>query len=531
MSAVRPRGSGGLQPPLGDAIVRDSIATLRTNNRLDDKEETTGSKLAHVLHVLAGEVYALATTVTKKEAAEKIRGDIKAVAYLIDSLLRGDTGNAQTNVLMEEMKAQVEEMSKSSKAASEALAELKQVQAAMSERVEAIPAVVEKSSNTFRNALLAQPAASAKQSPTTAIPQTEEAARIMAKYAVQDRQILVDFPKDTDADLRPNLTTTKELATKAVKATEILTTLPTEVVSVNVMNNGGVLIELATTEAVAKICGDTLTRKTFEEAFGYGAHIKLRSYPLLVMTVPTHIDPSADALLRELEEVNGVQEGSFVKMTWCKPIEQRTPGQTVAYARLMVNSRDLVNRFSTTPLRIAGHVCKARRDVQEAIRCNRCQLYGHMARDCKGKQACANCGGDHRSKECTSDKRYCVSCDKDDHTSWNRMCPAFKIECRKLDERKPHNATPFYYSPEKPWTHPVARSSRTQGGSQPPPPTHEEHAPGFWADAAPMGSGQFSGPPMSWELSEAIRLERQRQAERHERFRYKGADEPSGPSQ
>ena len=51
-------------------------------------------------------------------------------------------------------------------------------------------------------------------------------------------------------------------------------------------------------------------------------------------------------------------------------------------------------------------------DTYLAYQCYKCQAFGHSAINCKNTQVCANCGGDHKFKDCHSDIDKCKDCEK-----------------------------------------------------------------------------------------------------------------------
>jgi hypothetical protein len=472
------RPSGGLAPPLSGSdtpgVIRDSLVTLRNAKRLDDKEDATASKLAHILHTLAEEIDTRMITAT----VNKIKSEIKAVAYVIDSLIsRLPTPRTPSNndQVTKDLSERLDKTTEIIQTLSNKIESLTATTKNISSSVETIPAAVEKNATAYRDALLANPAPTQRQN----APSTEEEARILARYEVLARQLLFDFPLDSTADLRPNQTTIKELTMKAVKATTPPEDLDYSIKALTTLNNGGILLEFATPEAVNWICDNVDKKQTFESTFGHNITVKIRTYPLLIFTVPIHLELDSDTLLRELEETNDAPEGSFIRMNWVKPPHKRHPQQTIGYARLLVNSRDLINRFSTRGILVAGKRLEAKRDTREAMKCTNCQKWRHMKKDCQNEQRCANCGENHSSDNCFTDKVYCISCDSNDHASWSRNCPVFKAECKRLEERRPYDTTPFYYSPKDPWTHPVPKSTSPRAPAPFPMQMTEHNPPTF----------------------------------------------------
>ena len=72
------------------------------------------------------------------------------------------------------------------------------------------------------------------------------------------------------------------------------------------------------------------------------------------------------------------------------------------------------------------------------IQCFKCQKYGHKATHCRGRTACAYCGGGHSSKECTNKEKPgaegCPACGGKGHTAYNERCPARQAERARLKE-------------------------------------------------------------------------------------------------
>lgn len=69
-------------------------------------------------------------------------------------------------------------------------------------------------------------------------------------------------------------------------------------------------------------------------------------------------------------------------------------------------------------------------------RCFKCWGYHHMAKNCMRNITCYKCAGNHKSNECTSDKKKCVNCMhkiqaynlkiRDNHDALNLECPTLK---------------------------------------------------------------------------------------------------------
>ncbi|GJQ67641.1 hypothetical protein Trydic_g8432 [Trypoxylus dichotomus] len=72
------------------------------------------------------------------------------------------------------------------------------------------------------------------------------------------------------------------------------------------------------------------------------------------------------------------------------------------------------------------------------VRCFKCCGYGHTSRTCRGKEVCAQCGGEHRSGECKEKKRDCPMCKRVGatpraHSAMDFNCPQYQ---RRLEIEK-----------------------------------------------------------------------------------------------
>lgn len=137
---------------------------------------------------------------------------------------------------------------------------------------------------------------------------------------------------------------------------------------------------------------------------------------------------------------------------WAKAIDKRSPNQRTAHLLLMFDSADSANRAITNGLFICSRRCRIERLKREPTRCLKCQKWNHYAKDCtEEKDTCGNCAGPHRSNNCLTEEKACISCNSKDHASWSRTCPTF---LRKLDEfniRNPDNSLQYFPTADS-WT-------------------------------------------------------------------------------
>jgi hypothetical protein len=434
----------------------DALATLKNANMIGSSGDLSATKLAELLYKLSNKV----NSRMKTPEVDKFKAEMQAAARLVlyvgnNDDIRKKMNSAITSILA--VSTKLDDISADIKGTNTTVKEIQSTNDRVANTMEALPASVEESATKYRDALLSQHTATSNATPPTTqtTPQNPETAKMIAQQEILLRQILLDYPKDSDSTLYPNATTTKELINSAIKATNPDNLAHCEVKAVQHLTNGGIVIELATPAGVNWIRNVPENKITFEKTFGHGATIKARVFCILVQGVSTNAQWDSEVFLRELEEVNEVPRGCFAMGVWWKPEVRRRPGQTIAYACIHITNSDIANDFITRGILICGKRCRAERIIKEAPRCLNCQLYmpQHFARNCPNKRACSTCGQDHDSKECTQrDKPFCMSCKTNSHASWDRGCPTRKSECQKLDARRPEDTSPYFYSANKPWT-------------------------------------------------------------------------------
>ena len=124
------------------------------------------------------------------------------------------------------------------------------------------------------------------------------------------------------------------------------------------------------------------------------------------------------------------------------------------------------------------------KDIQEPIRCNNCQLYGHFKEKCISQEHCTYCACEHSSISCPNPRElHCVSCRPiSNHSSTDQSgCPAFTKLAASLDTRLPENTMPFFPVLNQNWMFTMAPKYNPQPPPQPcmvmnndvnrPPPT------------------------------------------------------------
>ena len=233
---------------------------------------------------------------------------------------------------------------------------------------------------------------------------------------------------------------------------------PTEpIVDANVqhiikLRNGGLILQFETKE-VAEWFKQPEILSSILPKIDSSATLKSRTYQILVPRVPVTFETDKEESLRELEEQNGMGDGTLRKARWIKPTYRRALGQRYAHLALSFSTPGEANVIIRDGIYICGIKAYPRKLKTEPKQCMKCRKWGHFAAEClEEKDACGNCGEDHHTKDCPDkNRRYCVSCKDDTHASWDRNCPEFRRRVEKMDENHPENAL-MYFPTDEDWS-------------------------------------------------------------------------------
>ena len=129
-------------------------------------------------------------------------------------------------------------------------------------------------------------------------------------------------------------------------------------------------------------------------------------------------------------------------------IYTRPPPADRNYHQVTVRVSPLIRKYikdQGDKLFLCSKSCRVE-DSFHIKRCNSCQKFGHYASNCKDDTApvCGYCGEGHRSNDCllkSSHRRthLCCNCrdaelgDHEGHNTFDRKCPAYKIQQKKLE--------------------------------------------------------------------------------------------------
>ncbi|KAF8817604.1 hypothetical protein BYT27DRAFT_7008846, partial [Phlegmacium glaucopus] len=199
-------------------------------------------------------------------------------------------------------------------------------------------------------------------------------------------------------------------------------------------------------------------QKAFEEHFGGSAKVKEPVYQVIVDFLPVTLrDSLADSTSRIAEE-NGLPEGTIERARWIRAPKNWNAGQRFAHAIMTIRGRTEASKIIQRGIIVEGQRMRARKLEEEPRRCFKCQQFGHMAAKCKvDHEVCPNCAGKHQSGQCDKTRVdfQCANCTKvklkADHAAWDRACPRYAEEKRKVKGRDPGSQY-MYFPAEEEWT-------------------------------------------------------------------------------
>lgn len=228
-------------------------------------------------------------------------------------------------------------------------------------------------------------------------------------------------------------------------------------VAAKVLENGGVVLELDSEEAVEWVT-DQLVRKTFEANFGGSAKLVDQLHHVVVSFLPVTLRESLPDIIPKMEADNDLPEGAIAKNRWLKAPKYWKEGQRSAHAVFSFRDRTDASKAIQRGVIVAGQRFKAKKMEELPRRCFKCQRFGHMASRCKEISViCPNCAGAHAGDTCsmTTDKFRCINCSKAgkpaNHAVWDWACPSLEDARKKKAAKNPDSGYRFFPTKEE-WT-------------------------------------------------------------------------------
>lgn len=206
----------------------------------------------------------------------------------------------------------------------------------------------------------------------------------------------------------------------------------------------------------------TENKITFCIEVGPDVVFKPRAHTVIAFNAPLSIDLENDTHRKEILEANHLEAGAVAAIRWVKPAARRIPEQKSAHLFISFTDATSANRAITDGLMICNRKIRTEKVKKEPTRCLKCQGWNHQAYECvEPVDRCGNCADDHRTDQCLHPHwTRCVSCNADDHASWNRRCPSYLRKVSDCDSRNPENLLQFFPTLE-PWTWTAQVESKT----------------------------------------------------------------------
>lgn len=158
-------------------------------------------------------------------------------------------------------------------------------------------------------------------------------------------------------------------------------------------------------------------------------------FPIIVDSVPMEFFSQTDLIKTTLADQNPIPEDKIHSIRW---LSKPKPGQVTGSIVLNLLDKELTTMMSRGSVYFEGNSLRVRACKKTRVQCFRCQEPGHISMQCKNKQVCKHCGGDHDSRACpnpTPENPHCVRCVNHDAS----MNPTTQID--KTNEKYAHSAS------------------------------------------------------------------------------------------
>ena len=302
--------------------------------------------------------------------------------------------------------------------------------------------------SVFANTAPSQP----RPTPTTYAsalinPPSHANPRVAAREGIRARQFAVEGVKSSKFSHLDNL----QLKTELNKILADLGLAMGKIRSITSARNGSTILEMDSDEAATWL-SKAENQTQLCNKIDPNTVFRSRTYSVMAFNVPIALDPNDDSHRQEICEANNFDPFLISAAKWAKSVDKRVPNQRTAHLLLTFVNADAANRAIVNGLSICNRRCHVEKTKKEPVRCLKCQGWNHFAKECTATQdKCGNCAENHRTSDCHSATRSCVSCGSDDHASWNRACPTFLKKMDEFNIRNPDNSLQFFPTADS-WT-------------------------------------------------------------------------------
>jgi hypothetical protein len=198
-----------------------------------------------------------------------------------------------------------------------------------------------------------------------------------------------------------------------------------EILGVKVQRGKGLLIEMSTKEEKNWLIRPDICDR-FTSLMGLAGKYRPRKYPILAEQVPTAFDINAEDAIEQLAQTNGFEKEDITDLRWIRNPNNRTPDQRSAHFIINCRTKHAANEWIRHRKMIQGKEVESSKLISNALRCFKCQHYGHKANRCIAEQRCGTCGGGHDTKVCNNrNSPFCVTCNEKGHPTWDKTCPGY----------------------------------------------------------------------------------------------------------
>ena len=197
----------------------------------------------------------------------------------------------------------------------------------------------------------------------------------------------------------------------------------------------------------------TNTERILNEILKCKTSILRRSFTILARFVPVMFDISPVSL-RNIENDLALPSNSLLNAIWIKDPTKRARDQKFANLKIFCATPESANTLITGPVYILNSCLCIQKETKTPGVCNKCQKYGHIARDCKEtNNTCSFCGQEHRSSLCNNAGTYkCTPCGSTEHPTNHTLCPVYTRLAQAILDKDPETASAFFITDETwPW--------------------------------------------------------------------------------